>query len=64
MQASREGAKHDEERRALTLSPLSGTESETYYYDVTCILLTNVGHRVMSCVSVFCGLQGHVVISA
>ena len=28
MQASHEGAKHDEERRALTLSPLSGTESE------------------------------------
>ena len=28
MQASREDAKHDEERRALSLSPLSGTESE------------------------------------
>ena len=28
MQAPREGAKHDEERRALSLSPLSGTESE------------------------------------
>ena len=28
MQASREGAKHDEERRALSLSPLSGTGSE------------------------------------
>ena len=28
MQAPREGAQHDEERRALSNSPLSGTESE------------------------------------
>ena len=32
MQASREDAKHAEERRALSLSPLSGTESEMYAF--------------------------------